>query len=206
MNIEDIKEGETYNVRMKFTYIDEDGNYCFNMETKSYIYRLFNKKDVETCVSPIISSDKNTETAPKYDPNRPFRKGDKVKAVLRHGRIPNDGVPKDAILEVIADERDGIVKVLHKMGVILEIFNVYALYLELVTPVEELEPYYIEKHGEKPGGLCYTVHKHGGYAESSFYYGTCRTRDEAQAKAAAEAERDRLNAEYRKEQSNGLGH
>lgn len=135
---------------------------------------------------------KNTETAPKYDPTRLFRKGDKVKAVLRHGRIPNDGVPKDVILEVIADERDGIVKVLHKMGVILEIFNVYALYLELVTPVEELEPYSVSEniHGwvvfkDTPGNVVANFNN-----------------THPNAKAAAEAERDRLNAEWRKEQNN----
>lgn len=133
---------------------------------------------------------KNTETAPKYDPNRLFRKGDKVKAVLRHGRIPNDGVPKDAILEVIEDERDGIVKVLHKMGVILEIFNVYALYLELVTPVEELEPYSVVD-----------AHTHWDVADKNMKtVATYSKGHHPHAKEAAEAERDRLNAEYKKEQ------
>ena len=134
---------------------------------------------------------KNTETAPKYDPNRIFRKGDKVKAVPRHGRIPNDSVPKDVILEVIADERDGIVKVLHKMGVVLEIFNVYALYLELVTPVEELEPYYVED-----GALSVMVNSRSNERVvcCSFHKNV-----HPNPKAAAEAERDRLNAEHRKE-------
>lgn len=130
----------------------------------------------------------NTDTAPKYDQNREFRKGDKVKAVLRHGRIPNDGVPKDVILEVIADERDGIVKVLHKMGVILEIFNVYALYLELVTPVEELEPYSVGETTDY-----FSVDKDD--EELSLYW----KYKHPHAKAAAEAECRRLNAEYSKE-------
>lgn len=139
---------------------------------------------------------KNTETAPKYDPNRIFRNGDKVKAVLRHGRIPNDGVPKDVILEVIADERDGIVKVLHKMGAILEIFNVYALYLELVTPVEELEPFEVECDADDKE---YSVIIRGKFV-STYPYDSDSFYTKEQAKAAAEAERDRLNAEYRKEQ------
>lgn len=148
---------------------------------------------------------KNTETAPKYDPKRIFRKGDKVKAVLRHGRIPNDGVPKDVILEVIADERDGIVKVLHKMGVILEIFNVYALYLELVTPVEELEPYFIEESHDGativltvrcvPNGEGIAFRYCPGWGGNVFH-------SEEQFRQHAEAERDRLNAEHRKENEN----
>lgn len=135
---------------------------------------------------------KNTETTPKYDKNRIFRKGDKVKAVLRHGRIPNDGVPKDVILEVIADERDGIVKVLHKMGAILEIFNVYALYLELVTPVEELEPY-----------IVVDAHTHWDVADKNVKTVAMYSKgNHPHAKEAAEAECARLNAEHRKEQSN----
>lgn len=146
---------------------------------------------------------KNTETAPKYDPTRKFRRGDVVRVVERHGRYqPN--IPWDELwkgLCTVAEDEDfcnNLVKVRSEDG--REKLS-HWWYLELVTPVEELEPYYVEQQGEKTGGLCFTVRKRNGYAESTFYFGACRSRDEQQAKAAAEAERARLNEEYRKEQS-----
>lgn len=191
MNIEDIKVGETYNVRVKV--IEKYGD-CVDAIYAEYdaIEGIHIPKRRIGILRPISPENgiKNTETAPKYDQNRLFRNGDKVKAVLRHGRIPNDGVPKDVILEVIADERDGIVKVLLKMGAILEIFKVYALYLELVTPVEELEPYSVVD-----------AHTHWDVADKNMKTVAMYSKgNHPNAKEAAEAERDRLNAEYRKEQ------
>ena len=196
MNIEDIKVGETYNVRMQLVYIDEDGDYCFNMETKSYIYRLFNKKDVETCVFPIISSDnitKNTETAPKYDPNRMFRKGDKAKTRIINGR-ENQKMPLNVIFTVVGDEDEyGAVPVeyMSPSRGLLTSTTVHAVWLELVTPVEELEPYYVED-----GGLSVMVNSriNERVVCCSFHKNV-----HPNAKAAAEAECARLNAEYRKE-------
>lgn len=208
LNLEGIKVGEMYNVLMQESDYADGIIFCstvIGIDPKDGVqcgeeYEICH--DEISAFSPVSPANgiKNTETAPKYDPNRLFRKGDKVKAVVRHGRIPNDGVPKDVILEVIADERDSIVKVLHKMGAILEIFNVYALSLELVTPVEELEPYDVDE-------CCFAptlyVRKNGKvYLTIPYKEGTSLFQTREQALAAAEAERDRLNAEYRKEQGN----
>ena len=150
-----------------------------------------------SCFSFIIP-----EAAPKYDPNRKFRKGDKAKPRTINGReIPK--MPLDVIFTVTGDEDEyGAVPVEYMSPVrgLLTSTTVHAVWLELVTPVEELDPFYIERQGEKTGGLCFTVRKRNGYAEATFYFGACRSRDEQHAKEAAEAERDRLNAEFRKEQ------
>ena len=64
------------------------------------------------------------------------------------------------------------------------------VHLELVTPVEELEPYtVVESYGR-------TDVMKGDYIIATY------TDSHPHAKEAAEAERDRLNAEYRKEQNN----
>jgi hypothetical protein len=65
-------------------------------------------------------------------------------------------------------------------------------YLELVTPVEELEPYIIREYAD-----FYAVEKDGAQY-SIFFKGSYHDN----AKKAAEAERDRLNAEWRKEVEN----
>lgn len=195
MKIEDIKVGETYNVRVTVALIGDSIIHCsIGSNTVN-----FWKPEVSE-FSPISPENgiKNTETAPKYDPCRLLRKGDKVQVKKRDGRCNGkDGeYLREAFCTVAEDEiRNELVLVLHNATE----YRLAPAYLELVTPVEELEPYYVEQQGEKTGDLCFTVRKRNGYAESTFYFGACRSRDEQQAKAAAEAERDRLNAEYRKE-------
>ena len=194
MNIEDIKIGETYNIRAKCIRIDEDGFYGFNTETKPSIFRLFNKKDVETSVFPLPAPEngiKNTETAPKYDPCRLLKKGDRVQVKRRNGRCNGKAGEylREAFCTVAEDEtQNELVRVLHNATE----YRLDPAYLELVTPVEEMEPYSVEEDSqywhvfyEQNGGIM-TVCK---FLKS--YHPT--------AKAAAEAERDRLNAEYRKE-------
>ena len=194
MNIEDIKVGETYNVRMKFANIDEDGNYCFNMETKQYVYRLFNKTDVETCVFPMPDPANGTKNT---DPCRKFREGDSVRPVERYGRQPDDGAPVNVICEVVEDERKNGTVAIRARGACGAVqFRVTALYLQLITPVEELEPYRVVR---PENYQCIRIMK-GKRIHSSIPFDeeecVCRTLEEA--KAAAEAERDRLNAEHRK--------
>jgi hypothetical protein len=68
-------------------------------------------------------------------------------------------------------------------------FTVTALYLELVVPVEELEPYSV---GESTDYFC-VEDKYG--TEISCYWKDTHPNP----KAGAEDERDRLNSEWRKE-------
>lgn len=123
----------------------------------------------------------------KYDPCRLFKKGDKVRVVAWNGRESmRDG---EVGFVVKKEEASGMVELSidgWKNGVFYHACN-----LELVTPVEELEPYSIEKniHGwivykDNPGNIVANfnnTHPH--------------------AKEAAEAECARLNAEHRKEQA-----
>lgn len=138
----------------------------------------------------------NRKTPTKYDPCRKFKKGDKVRVVERHGRYqPN--IPCDELwkgLCTVAEDEDfcnNLVKVRSEDG--REKLS-HWWYLEIVTPVEELEYFYI-KH-DTTGfaivdrlNMCYVAH--------------FKAVQHPHAKEAAEAERDRLNAEYRKEQNNG---
>lgn len=133
------------------------------------------------------------ELAPKYDPCRKLRKGDRVREVLVKGRRFDDDYPEYFMSEtstvVIEEDNLHFVRIKHPNG---EQHSYDAVYLELVTPVEELEPYsveeYVDFYAVEKDGAKYSIFLKGSYYSS--------------AKAAAEAERDRLNAEYRKEKNN----
>lgn len=136
------------------------------------------------------------ELAPKYDPSRLFKKGDKATPRPINGRKLTK-LPENIIVTVTSDEDDfGAVNIEYvspNIGVKTST-SVMAVFLELVTPVEELEPYSVKETMSHDGwqivrdGLPLAI-----YDSQRHPY----------AKAAAEAERDRLNAEYRKEQNNG---
>ena len=147
--------------------------------------------------------DNATENKPKHDPTRLFKNGDRAQVVERNGRTPTCfpvGRIKVGDIVTVAENEAGdvFIKVLTEDG---HEMMVPWFMLELVTPVEELKPYSVEescgganlhcfilKRGKKH--LSYYLYKAGN---ANHYY----TREEA--KAAAEAERDRLNAEWRKE-------
>lgn len=142
------------------------------------------------CSSPEMTSLIKKLSAPKYDPCRLFRKGDKVTPRKRDGRVPDDDAPCNVICEVAEDEEGGKVRITYYHGSVVELFHVTALYLELVTPVEELGPYSVSE-----ATVQYLVKEDNKKVVAQF----CKLYH-PNAKAAAEAERDRLNAEYRKEQ------
>lgn len=150
---------------------------------------------------------KNTETAPKYDPNRKFRKGDKVKLVARDGRSyidydPTTKLREGAFYTVLEDESDVIEGGCPAIRIADEHaeYEVLFYFLELVTPVEELEISRVF-NDKKMGAWIVTK---DNFTHAYFPY-RCEVSDniansKEEAKACAEAERDRLNAEYRKEQ------
>lgn len=130
---------------------------------------------------------------PRYDPCRFFKKGDKVqprsgKTVLasEYGFVTFHELAGQ--YEVNEDEARGTVTLIVNGHACF----VSAFALELVTPVEELEPYMVETDfvDDEP---VWNIYKDGdlivGYTSSH-----------PNAKAAAEAECARLNAEWRKEQ------
>ena len=192
MNIDKIKEGETYNVRVKV--IGKYGK-CIDAifaDADDAIVGIHIPERRVGVLRPISPENgiKNTENAPKYDPNRMFRKGDKVKPRERNGRIP---WAKDMTLTVVADERTAGVTVRDEETGEERLMCV--LFLELVTPVEELEPYFVQ---DFKGGYGVFHTRLQPEAEVCHYFNDMHPH----AKEAAEAERDRLNAELRKEQSN----
>lgn len=129
---------------------------------------------------------------PKYDPCRKFKKGDKVRVVERNGRSPIlcGAVELGYTYTVYADEDGG--------DVILDIGygvnggeSISWTFLELITPVEELEPYSVKD-----------TMSHDGWqiVRDGLPLAIYDSRRHPNAKAAAEAECARLNAEYRKKQ------
>jgi hypothetical protein len=142
---------------------------------------------------------------PKYDPFRLFKKGDRVRVVERYGRKFWSAAP-ETIYTVVEDEYlhddqnvllRGCVGINDGKPETLSAWNIPFFHLELVTPVEDLDPYSVEGDEDE-----WHILRCGKFLmsfpfDSSAYY------TEEQAKAAAEAECDRLNAEYRKEQNNG---
>lgn len=139
-----------------------------------------------------------TNIRPKHDPTRLFKKGDKVRVVEWNGR---KNIRNGMIGEVVSDEFSCKVE-LAIDGWTKDVFYP-ACHLELVTPVEELEPYFIYESKEEES---FDIMKRVGklnLTRNCIYYKT-EINDHAEltreeAKAAAEAECDRLNAEYRKE-------
>lgn len=132
------------------------------------------------------------ETAPKYDPCRKFREGDIVEPCQVKGRWLSEGWKnrKGIHYKVTSDEDDDCVMWVldpdshHRKYVVSAFF-------QLVTPVEDLEPYFIEKSGNG-----YRLMKRNGKLLANYW------ETHPHAKAAAVAESDRLNAEYRKGQKN----
>lgn len=179
-----------------------------NIQTSHCFVVKGEKRQVYTCSSPesILLPTELQQPAekPKYDPCRPFKRGDKVRVVERHGRKFWNAAP-ETIYTVVADEYlHDAPNVLHRGCVglndgrpeTLSAWNVPFFHVELITPVEELEPYFTK---EDRTGLLWEVWKRDEENEAvlvaSFWVS-----GHPNPKEAAEAECARLNAEYRKEQ------
>ena len=195
MNTKDLKIGETYLLPITVTAIEKSG-WIESTTCNNYEYR-HTPSEVKTLRQ---NTTKNTETAPKYDPCRKFKKGDVVRIVERHKRYqPN--IPVDELwkgLCTVAEDEDfcnNLVKVRSEDG--REKLS-HWWYLELVTPAEELEPYSVKLRQEITVDDTYpycAVVDYDGNEAARFY---CEQYEAGKAKVAAEAECARLNAEYRK--------
>ena len=202
MNLEDIKVGDVYNVRVRVVDVDDDTGEITTETANENGYALgfewcYYAPGEALAFSPITAENgiKNTEPVPKYDTCRRFKKGDIVEPVERWGRKLRI---KAGQYRIEKDEEDNRVIITHcETG--FSYAAIDAVYLKLVTMVEELEPYSVE---EPAAYVCFRIKK-GGKTLYSIPYGekekdVFQTRNEA--KEAAEAECKRLNAEYRKEQ------
>ena len=130
---------------------------------------------------------------------RPLKAGDIAKCVEVRNRKPNCGIDgvsvslDGEIVTVITNETDrenNTVDIKFKCGTVATIDPVY---LDLCTPVEELKPYYVET-----GGYNRLRIKKGNLEYSYFPFGEHCVLSMDEAKAAAEAECDRLNEDWRK--------
>lgn len=147
---------------------------------------------------------------PKYDPCRKFRKGDRVRVAENKGRCLKPFTLKIGdVLTVSIDEPNDdtcvIVCKWHDRDFYLD-----PAYLELVTPVEKIEPYYIVDDDLDADFSFFAIQNRNSLMVhdleeevARYVYGTEYTADKETVRKRAEAERDRLNAEYRKEQYNG---
>lgn len=189
MNIEDIKKG-THVFIPGVVDREPEGEYLYvtykcgsNRNGLEYFRRADAAK---LLIFHHENGTKNSEPAPKYDPYRKFRKGDKVRVVKWHGRAcskfwePFVGM----VMEVVESEDDCMPEVRTPKGW----QPIDPPYLELVTPVEELEPYCIADHIH--GWIVYKDNP--GNVVANF------NKTHPHAKQAAEAECARLNAEHRK--------
>ena len=215
---EDINVGELYNVRLKcitseigiglsefsFVTVDSQGNAICDDLAHFFCFDL-------PAFSPISPSEPPTSvgTAPTHDPCREYRAGDKVKLKTHFGRTPynfftrSEYIPDETVFTVLYDEWPGGKVDLYEKAE-SDSFSVHFSNLELVTPVEDLDPYIVEKSTDG-ATLVLTVKKRACSQGLEFRYcpgwGGNIFFSENQCRKHAEAECARLNEEYRKEQA-----
>ena len=180
--INELKPGDEVLIRGRFEKIKENGDFSVSYLLTTVHGKLYMYKAAVHPSAVIIKS------PPKYDPTRLFKKGDKVRVVERNSRC--DGrygeYLRGAFCEVLDDEEKNNDVHLNHNG---SLYHIDPAYIELITPVEELEPYKLIDSPNiynivRDSAMVMTIHK----------------KSHPNAKAAADAECARLNEEYRKEQ------
>lgn len=207
---EDLKYGEKY--RLELLCKSQTKNIIV-FETPTGGLLPLDVNDLE-CVSPIPERE-NTESAHKYAPCRLFKEGDIVEPCQVKGRWFGSAWKNRSGMRFTVTKREdeeGVMWVQDPDS--LHAHDVEAVFFQLVTPVEELEPYKVNHVKElELFEVCHyemgddTIEKEGELnkiVRTIYWYGKRKLdRTEEEAKAEAEAERDRLNEAYRKEKSNG---
>lgn len=143
----------------------------------SGIIGVIDDKAEACCNTRCLFPQQYLSLPPKHDHTRLFKKGDEVRVVKWNGR---DIARMGQIGRVVSDEHNSRVE----LAIDGWTSSVYypACHLELITPVEEFEPYSIDPANTN------VLFKHGKK------FATFEDDDEAQEICS------RLNAEYRKEQ------
>lgn len=189
-----LKNGDKILIEVIFDQIDDDGD--------AVIEYANSVSDCERgFISPkhiVVGVSETQPNKPKYDPCRLFKKGDRVRIAKYAGRCYTmfwESFVGDEMYVETSETAYSIPEVETSKG----LQPIDPAYLELVTPVEELEPYSVRESEVMQGfdivrdKLCVMAFPFGA-KECGWYY------NRLAAKEAAEAERDRLNAEHRKEQ------
>lgn len=208
MKPEEIKIGETYNVRMHVSHYSKGIISCSTVIGYDKVDGIQCGEEYDIChdeisaFSPIIPENgiKNSEPAPKYDPCRLYREGDKVRYVKRNGRFCPGAHAFEKQLSLLGtvvkdEQRDYFVVVNFENDE--DNYLIDPAYLELATPVEELGPY-SERHNK--AHAAWSIYGPFDLSAVNYFYGERYPYTSETAKHAAEAECARLNAEYRKEQ------
>lgn len=201
MTLEELKQlkpGDEIFIRARYKNIEDDGDVEFTHTCTNLDDDVVTTTEYTLPDNVILPP-----SAPKYDPCRRFKKGDKVRVVERHGRKVW-GYDLETIYTVAADEyppddpnglHRGRVGINDGRPETLYSWNIPFYHLELVTPMEELERYVVE-----PSDVAWFVvdKKHESGEQNVVMY-MCALHPNP--KAAAEAECARLNAEHRKEKA-----
>lgn len=203
MNTEQLKQlkpGDEIFIRARYKKELDDGDVLYTHSARMNYDEVFETNGFSHPENVILPSE--LQPAPKYDPCRKFQSGDVVEPSKCQGREAW-GMNQEETTVLLPIGR---YTVLHESCSQVEIqaangdiFFIASCFLKLVTPVEELEPYFTKEDREE---LWWEVWKRdeevGGLLVALFSTG-----EHPNSKAAAEAECARLNEEYRKEQSNG---
>ena len=203
--IKNLKPGDPLIIHGKFDRIFKNGDIGIEVDitcgegggvTKDTKYVHPSRVSLPS-VKPIEMSNttKIPEEHPKYDPCRKFKEGDIVGYHRRFGRdyktVPDPGDYKLARVILAEDEESGMVGVefSETYGGDAVCFSAPWFHLELVTPVEEPEPYSVLESDAfdivRDGKVVMTI----PFTVDDYY-------DFEQAQAAAEDWCKRLNAEW----------
>ena len=188
--IKNLTPGDPLVIYTTFDHIDDDGDLWFSCPQKfdSESFEYIDPEYVSLPGEPV------EQPKPKYDPCREFKEGDEVRVVSCKGRNGLQGVPDGTLATVTGDEQPYLcveIEIIEDTKKTL--YYIDPAYLELVTPVEEIKQYSVHETD-----YLYRVMQSvdGGEQVVCEY----RKNTHPHAKERAEAERDSLNAEYRKEQ------
>lgn len=204
--IKNLKKGDPIVIHTTFDHVDSEGDVRFLIPNScgDDNYAYIKLKYVSLPGEPA------EQTKPKYDPYRPFKKGDIVRYVEKYGRSYVDAPPVGETCRVYGcEDIIGMVNVEFKFSENEEpaVHDVPFYHLELITPVEELEPYYIEekdiefqvrmKYEDKDCLISIFRFKNiiEGYKQYCDMLPSMK-----QAREAAESELNRLNTDYKNKQ------
>lgn len=207
MNPQDLKQGQSHLILAHFKEKDFYNEYEFIAAPSDYRLTL-DEASVRQCVSLPSEPPTLVGSHPKYDPCRLFRKGDVAVISRCKGRaiIPIDLKVGDQV-KVCENEEAGA-SFIHVIDPIGRRFFITPPFLELATPVEELERYMIiHNEREKYYDVCWKDDDEPDgrtgrtrVRATFWYHKPPQTYSQTEALSAAEIECARLNAEHRKEQ------
>ena len=186
--INELKPGDEVLIRGRFEKIKENGDYSISYLLTTVHDKLYMYKAAVHPSAVIIKS------PPKHNPTRLLKEGDIVKPRFVDGRTDINLSSLQPYTVTKREDAWGNVRVMNDNHSI----TTKAVFLELITPVEEQMPYEVECDDDDKE---YSVTCRDKFV-CTFPYDSDSFYTKEQAKAAAEAECARLNAEWKKEQNN----